>query len=415
MKEKIMGRKLLIISQRFWPEECDINTMAKNFAAEGVHVDVLCGKPNCPEGFFYEGYSAFGGRREEHFGGINIFRAAELKLMGFFQKRPLVNYVSFRISSVFRIRKLKKNQYDAVFIYQTSPVFQGAAGLRLAHKRGIRSVMYINDLWPDAIYKELNIRDPLLRKIFRAVSYKNYKKANRLITCSKEAERFIKKEIAESPGNAPYIAPFASEAFRPGVKDDRIMQRFIGSFNLLYIGPVEPDGPFDMFTEAAQKIIGAGLRDIRFIIAGDGEGLPELKKKIDRLFLYDTVFLEGKVSPEKLPGYIYAADALICAEKIDVSVSYKPAKQVIDYLGAAKPVIAAAGTEGREIIKKAGCGLVSEPEDAAGFFENILTLYKTPKDSLRKMGANALAYQQRNFNAKTVCSRILDVIFPEEE
>ena len=408
-----MGKKLLVISARFWPEETQANEIAKYFAGNGVKVDVLCGKPVYPDGKYYEGYSAFGQSRQMY-GNITVYRAPEIKKQGAFQARPLLNYVSFGISSSFRLRELKNNQYDAVFIYQTSPVFLGRAGLKLAAKRRIRSVMYVEDLWPDAVYKEMDIRDPLLRKIFKAVSYRQYKKAGHLVTSSKEAERFLVREIAQTPGKVSYIAPFPGSAFIPAKKDDRIMQRFMGSFNLLYVGKVRSKEEFGLFIETAQRLIGMGLRDIIFIIAGDGEGLDDLKKEIDRLGLYDNIFLEGKTAPEDLPGYFYAADALICADMIDMSVSYRPPEQIINYLAAGKPIAAAAGGEGKEIIRKAGCGLTSEPEDADGFFDNIVKLYKTPKEELIRMGQKGSLYQLRHYNFETAMEELEDIVFPDK-
>ena len=409
-----MSRKLLIISQRFWPEEIQINEIAKYFAENDVKVDVLCGKPNYPEGRFYEGYSAFG-QKKEQYGNITVYRAAEIKKQGAFQMRPLLNYVSFGIFSSFCLRKFRNNQYDAVFVYQTSPVFLGRAGLKLAVKRRIRSVMYVKDLWPDAVYKEMDIRDPLLKKIFKAVSYSQYKKAGRLITSSKETERYLVRHIAQSPGEVSYVAPFPAAAFVPAKKDDRIMQRFIGSFALLYVGEVSSKGPFGMFIRAAQRLIGMGLRDIIFIIVGDGDGLNDLKKEIDRRALYDTIFLEGKIAPEDLSGYFYAADALVCADMIDdASISYKPPEQVINYTATGKPVLAAVDGEGKEIIRKAGCGLVSEPEDEDGFFDNIIRLYKTPKEELRQMGQKGKLYQLRNYNFETTMENIMQIVFPEK-
>lgn len=408
-----MGKKLLIISQRFWPEDNDINEIAQYFAENEVKVDVLCGQAMTEQGRFMEGYKLFG-HKEETFGEINVYRAPEIKKQGSLQKRPLINYISFFISSAFRIRALKKNQYDAVFIYQTSPVFMGNAGYRLARKRNIRSVMFVHDLWPDAIYKELEIRDSVLKAVFKAVSKRAYKKANRLVTSSVETQKYLVRQIADTPGRVAYVPAFSSGIYVPGKKDDRITQRFMGSFNLLYIGQIPADDSFDIFLDLAQKLIGAAVRDIRLIFVGEGEGYEDFKGLIDKRGLYDTVFAEGKVEKEKLPGYIFAADAFIYAQKSDINISYKPPKKIIDFMGCAKPVIAAADAEGKEVIRKAACGLVSDPEDTQALFENVMKIYKTPEEELKLMGQNGLAYQKENYSLSRTADKILDIIFPEE-
>ena len=42
------GKKLLIVTQHFWPEAFRVNDLAAGFVERGWQVDVLCGLPNYP-------------------------------------------------------------------------------------------------------------------------------------------------------------------------------------------------------------------------------------------------------------------------------------------------------------------------------------------------------------------------------
>ena len=407
-----MSLKLLIVSQRFWPEENDINLLAGEFADAGIKVDVLCGRPFYPEGGFYEGYRVFG-HKEEKYGDVSVYRACELPKSGSFASHPLINYVSFSFSSRFVMRKLKKNQYDAVFIYQTSPVFQGKHALKLAGHRRIRSVMYVAELWPEAIYKEMDLRDPLLRKIFKVISFRQYRRAGQLVTGSVEIEKYLVREVVQTPGKVKYIPPLSAGKMIFDNKDDSIRQRYIGSFNILYMGDIRRENSFDVILDASQKLIIMGLRDVRIIIAGDGPGLAALNKEIEKRGLFDMVLTQGQVPKEKLAAYVNAADALICADLPGSTVSYAPPKKIVDYMGFGKPILAAADTEGKNIIKKAKCGFVSDPGDAQSLAENIKQLYMTPKEKLTAMGNAAALYKARNFDPDICARQILEQIFPE--
>ena len=44
------GKKLLIVTQHFWPEAFRVNDLAAGFIERGWQVDVLCGLPNYPKG-----------------------------------------------------------------------------------------------------------------------------------------------------------------------------------------------------------------------------------------------------------------------------------------------------------------------------------------------------------------------------
>ena len=51
-----MARRLLVVTQHFWPENFRINDIVQGLIADGIEVDVLCGLPNYPKGEWFEGY-----------------------------------------------------------------------------------------------------------------------------------------------------------------------------------------------------------------------------------------------------------------------------------------------------------------------------------------------------------------------
>ena len=65
-------KKVLIVSQYFWPEEFRINDLALDLVKRGFDVSVLTANPNYPKGSFVKGY----GFRfsKEKYCGITIYR-----------------------------------------------------------------------------------------------------------------------------------------------------------------------------------------------------------------------------------------------------------------------------------------------------------------------------------------------------
>ena len=43
-----MGKRILVVTQHFWPENFRINDIVEGFLQDGLEVDVLCGLPNYP-------------------------------------------------------------------------------------------------------------------------------------------------------------------------------------------------------------------------------------------------------------------------------------------------------------------------------------------------------------------------------
>ena len=53
-----MPKRILVVTQHFWPENFRINDIVEGFVQDGLAVDVLCGLPNYPKGEWFDGYSA---------------------------------------------------------------------------------------------------------------------------------------------------------------------------------------------------------------------------------------------------------------------------------------------------------------------------------------------------------------------
>ena len=59
-----MKKRILIISQYFYPEQFRINDISSELAARGYNVTVITGIPNYPEGKIYKEYGYIKRRRE---------------------------------------------------------------------------------------------------------------------------------------------------------------------------------------------------------------------------------------------------------------------------------------------------------------------------------------------------------------
>ena len=76
-----MKKRVLIVSQHFWPENFRISDIAAGFAENDIEVDVLCGIPNYPNGIVPEGYGVFSNRKQ-NYKGANVYRALEITRKG---------------------------------------------------------------------------------------------------------------------------------------------------------------------------------------------------------------------------------------------------------------------------------------------------------------------------------------------
>lgn len=94
-----MSKKILVVSQYFFPEQFRINDICNSWIERGYDVTVLTGIPNYPQGDFFEGYG-FNKRRNENLNGINIIRIPIIPRKKSSMTMAL-NYLSFVISGWF--------------------------------------------------------------------------------------------------------------------------------------------------------------------------------------------------------------------------------------------------------------------------------------------------------------------------
>ena len=101
----MQNKKILVVTQHFWPENFRINDIVEGFLADGVQVDVLCGLPNYPKGEWFPGYSA-NGPWQENYKGAHVYRCREISRKGNTGLRIFANYCSWPLFARFSLHRL---------------------------------------------------------------------------------------------------------------------------------------------------------------------------------------------------------------------------------------------------------------------------------------------------------------------
>ena len=161
-------KKILVVTQHFWPENFRINDIVEGFLQDGIAVDVLCGLPNYPKGEWFPGYSA-AGPFEEEWHGARLYRCKEVPRRGNTSVNIFLNYVSWPWYAAHALHRLPGG-YDAVFCFNTSPVLMCWPAIRYAKKYHIPFTNYVLDIWPENLYSVLNVKNKALRAIAQGVS-----------------------------------------------------------------------------------------------------------------------------------------------------------------------------------------------------------------------------------------------------
>ena len=143
-----MFKRILVVSQYFYPENFRINDICKEWVKRGYKVTVLTGIPNYPKGKFYSGYN-YKKNRKETWNGIDIIRIPIIP-RGKTKFRLFLNYISF-VYSGFWWKIKTKLKADLVFIYEVSPMTQALPGIWYGKKHNVPVFLFVTDLWPENV------------------------------------------------------------------------------------------------------------------------------------------------------------------------------------------------------------------------------------------------------------------------
>ena len=215
------GRKkrVLVVSQHYWPENFRITDICKGFLEDGIECDVLCGLPNYPKGEWFDGYSYRGPRREMH-EGVELFRSGEIRRRGNTSLRIFLNYVSFPLFALFHLPRLHGRRYDAVLCYNTSPVLMMIPAIVYAKLHRVPLTTYVLDLWPENLYSVLPVKNRFLRSVAQGVSHWLYRRSDRLIALS---DAMADKLRAAAPKSRITVIPqYCEELYLQDVHDEAL-------------------------------------------------------------------------------------------------------------------------------------------------------------------------------------------------
>ena len=359
---------------------------------------VVCGTPNYPEGEIYPGYEK-GKKSREVLDGVRVRRVRLIprKTGAFFR---VLNYFSYPKSAGRFVRSEEcaaadGSPFDVVLSYQLTPVMMAQPAITYAKKHGVPILMYCLDLWPESLTSGGISRTSPVFSVFRRISRKIYTSADRILVSSRPFIDYLNYSFDMKLGPDSYLPQHSEVLFEniPYKEPD-------GEFNLVFAGNVG-------FMQSVNTILEAAdiLRDepVHFDIVGSGSDLERIEKIAYEKNL-TNVTIHGRYPLDAMPEFYEKADAMLVTAKADSILDYTLPGKVQTYMAAGRPVIGAVRGAAAEIIREAGCGYTSEPEDCRALSENIKRFMES--DVRKEMAENARRYHEENFTKDAFMKRL---------
>lgn len=387
--------RILICSQFFWPENFRVNDFARLMVERGHQVTVLTGEPNYPEGAVYPEYRADPGQFSR-FAGAEILRCRVIP-RGTSKLGMMLNYASFALSgSLLAWRKLRKQRFDAIFAFQTSPITQALPGLVVRRSARAPLFLWVLDLWPETLRDIGVLRGgPLFALVRKLVSFV-YRRCDRILIQSPAMAASIQEHAGT--GERTRVFPGWAEAeFAGGLADAAPeMAAFADRFRILFAGNIGEAQDFPSLVEAAAR-----LEDDKhplFVILGEGRGADAARAAIEARGLGHMFAFLGRRPLADMPSFFAGADALLVTLAPGAVFDRTIPGKVQSYMAASRPILAMMNGEGARVISASGGGLAVPARDAVGLADAVRRLMTMSDQQRAAMGEAARDYGKREFD-----------------
>lgn len=402
-------KRLLVATQYFYPENFRINDMCLEWVKRGYDVTVLTGIPNYPVGDIYEGYKRE--YKEEEWNGIHIIRLP-VHERGHSLLTLFLNCFTYVYYGKKWVKKVVKENngnfpYDTFFTYEVSPMTQALVGVYATKKYGVKSILYVQDLWPENVIEIMGITTPIVIKPIENMVKKIYRDTNMIFATSESFVKVIQDKI-ENKADIDKVKywPQYAEDFYKSLKKNKLNDKF----RICFTGNIGKTQGLDILAKTAKLIrndynLQSKKIDIEFVIVGDGRQKEEFIKSIKENDVEDMFVLMGKKSAHEIPEILSTCDvAFLSFANIDLFKMTIPAK-LQSYMACGMPILASADGETKNIIETAKCGICSKIGNAASLVDGIYYLINNI-GTLTIMGNNARNYYEVNFQKQKLMDYI---------
>ena len=396
--------KILVSSQHYWPEDFRINDIVQALIERGLTVDVLTGKPNYPEGRYFQGYRGWGCQREQ-WSGATVFRVPLAARGSGRALRLVINYLSFILSGLlFAPWLLRRRSYNVIFVYASSPLLQAIPVIFLAWLKRCPLIVWVQDLWPESLAATGYVRNHHILAVVGWVVRFVYRHSDLLLVQSRAFEPSV---AAAAPGKPIVYYPNSVEAvfYAQSKGDQPEVPGLDTGFPVVFAGNIGAAQAVEVIVEAATLL--RGNADIRFVVLGGGSRRDWLRQEVQARGV-TNVYIPGRYPVEAMPGILQKASALLVTLADEPIFSVTVPGRLQTYMAAGRPILASLNGEGARLIIEAEAGLAAPAEDPRALADAVLQLFRMTHAEREKMGSNGRRYFSAHFDRELLVDQLLD-------
>lgn len=400
--------RLLVVSQYFWPEDFRVNDFVLGMRERGHEVTVLTGLPNYPGGEIFEAFRADPRRFDRFYDGVEVLRVPVVPRGGS-KIGLLLNYLSFAMTGmIVGPWKLRGRSFDAIFVFQTSPITSALPAVVLRRIKRAPNLMWVLDVWPDTLAAVGVTKNRHALGLIGLLVRFIYKNCDRILVQS----RAFRAPVLRDGGTEAQLAYFPNwiePTFKDGldgVETAPEVRIWHGTFKVMFAGNLGEAQDLPAVLDAAEAT--RDMPDLRWLIVGDGRAADEVKQEIARRDLGGRVVMLGRHPAERMPSFFVAADALLVSLRSEPIFAMTIPGKVQSYMAAGKPILGMIDGEGGRVIAESGGGLSVPAGDGMALADAVRDLASRSVAERATMGARARAYAQAEFDRERLFDQFVE-------
>ena len=377
-------KKILIISQGYWPEVFPINTIVNQLSKSNFKIDVLTGYPNYPKGIFYKGFNPY----KVSVTKLSKHRIIRVPIIARGVKSKigiLLNYLSFIFSSIlFGSFYLRKQKYDVILVYATSPIFQSYIGIYFKFLKKAKLITWVQDLWPNVLKDTGIIKNLFLLNVIK-IFVKNIYNRNDLLLAQSESFKKDINKISKTKVNVLH---------NPGYSEKKNYKfKFSKKINILYAGNLGNAQPWENLLQFL-KI--KKLENFKFTICGEGQKYSFIKNYIKKNKI-KNISVYFFINNNKLDNQFSISFYLLVMLKSGTDLSKTIPSKFQTYLFHGKPILALNDGEVYKLVKNFNLGFASKPDNLKEYENVFKEMQKIKKAQYYKISKNMKKFYLKIF------------------
>lgn len=304
------------------------------------------------------------------------------------------------------VKKYLSKRAKPDIIYCAVPSLSGPlAAAKYCEKNGVKFVIDVQDLWPEAFKMVLNI--PVVSKLlflpFESLANGIYKRADAICAVSDTyVQRALRSNKKCSSGHSVFLGTDLSK-FDNNSEGQAMLEKADDEVWLAYCGTLGSSYDLTTAFDALEKLKNDKLK---FVVMGDGPKFEEFKEYASSRSL--NVHFTGRIPYDRMCATLSKCDININP------ISHGAAQSIInkhaDYAASGNPVISTQESlEYRNLVESFNMGYNCSNGDSEGMAKAISTLVEDIE--LRKeMGKNARTCAEQKFDRRNSYGELAEVI-----